>query len=355
MLKKYGKILLISSLLILLPIAVGLALWDQLPNTMNIHWNASGEADGSAGRAFAIFFIPLLMLAMHWFCVFISHITNKDNDQTDKAMKIVLWIIPVLTNTVMAAVYAISLGLEFDISKIIFVPMGILFIVLGNFMPKFRRNATMGVKTPWALADDENWYATHRFAGKVWCFGGILMLPLCFLPSVWGFVVMFVAIFALALSPAVYSWWFYKKQQSSGKEIKPFRYPGGKLAWIIPAILIPVLVIVMFTGSITFELSEEVLTVDSTFYSPLTVSYEDIDSIELRDGKAPGTRDWGYGSARLLLGGFSNEEFGGYTRYTYTFSDSYIVIKAGKNVLVIADKNKEYTQILFENICAKIG
>ena len=355
MIKKYGKILLISSLLILLPIAVGLVLWDKLPDTMNIHWNAAGEADGTAGRGFTIFFIPLLMLAMHWFCVFMYHITNQNNDQTDKAMKIVLWIIPVLSNTVMAAMYAISLGLEFDITRIIFIPMGILFIVIGNFMPKVRRNASMGIKTPWALADDENWYATHRFAGKVWCFGGILMLPLCFLPSVWGFVVMFVAIFALALSPAVYSWWFYKKQQSAGKEIKPFRYPGGKLAWIIPAILVPVLVIIMFTGSITFELSEEALTVDATFYSPLTVSYEDIDSVELREGNAPGHRDWGYGSARLLLGGFSNEEFGGYTRYTYTNSDSHIVIKAGKNVLVIADQNKEYTQILYENLCQKIG
>ncbi|MBR5020188.1 MAG: DUF1648 domain-containing protein, partial [Oscillospiraceae bacterium] len=118
MLKKYGKILLISSLLILLPIAVGLALWDQLPASMNIHWNAAGEADGSAGRGFAIFFIPLLMLAMHWFCVFISHITNKDSDQNDKAMKIVLWIIPVLTNTVMAAMYIGSLGLKIDMSKI---------------------------------------------------------------------------------------------------------------------------------------------------------------------------------------------------------------------------------------------
>ena len=64
MIKKYGKILLISSLLILLPIAVGLLLWDQLPATMNIHWNAAGEADGTAGRGFTIFFIPLLMLAV---------------------------------------------------------------------------------------------------------------------------------------------------------------------------------------------------------------------------------------------------------------------------------------------------
>ena len=359
MLKKYGKILLISSLLILLPIAVGLVLWDQLPATMNIHWNAAGEADGTAGRAFAIFFIPLLMLAMHWFCVVISYLTNKDNDQTEKAMKIVLWIIPVLTNTVMAAMYAISLGLEFNMGRIIFVPMGILFIVIGNFMPKFRRNPSMGIKTRWALADDENWYATHRFAGKVWVFGGILMLPICFLPLKWAVIILFIAIFALALSPVVYSWWFFKKQQAAGKEPKIYRISGSKWAWLISAlltaVLVPLFVIIMFTGSITFELGEDALTVDSTFYSPLTVSYENIDSIELRDGNAPGHRDWGYGSARLLLGGFSNEEFGGYTRYTYTSSDSHIVITAGKNILVIADKDLASTQLLFENICAKIG
>ena len=355
MLKKHGKTMLISSILILLPIAVGLLLWDRLPATMNLHWNAAGEVDGTAGRAFAIFFLPLLMLAMHWFCFVISYITNKNNDQSEKALKIVLWIIPVLSNAVMGAMYAGSLGLEFDMSKIIFAPMGILFIVLGNIMPKFRRNATMGVKTRWALADDENWYATHRFAGKVWVLGGILMLSLCFLPAMWGVVVMVASIFPLALSPVVYSWWFYKKQQAAGKEPKIYRIPGGKWAWLIPAILIPFLVVIMFTGSITFEINDESLTVDSTFYSPLRVDYEDIDSIELRQGKAPGLRDWGFASARLLLGGFSNDEFGGYTRYTYTFSDAHIVIRSGKNVLVIADENAEYTQILYDTLCKKIG
>ena len=355
MLKKYRKTLLLTSLVILLPIAVGLLLWNRLPATMNIHWNAAGEVDGTAGKAFAVFFPALFILAMHWFCVFMTHITNKDIDQNSKTMKLVFWMMPVLSNVVMGAMYAASLGLEINMGKIIFAPMGILFIVIGNFMPKVRRNSTLGIKTTWSLADDENWYATHRFAGKVWVFGGVLAVMLSFLPAKWAISVLFILITLLAFAPIIYSWQFYKKQQTAGKEVKTCSSTMSKWVWLFPAILIPALVIILFTGSITFEFGPDALTVDSTFWNPITVEYEDIDSIELREGSAPGSRDWGYGSARLLLGGFSNEEFGGYTRYTYTSSDSHIVITAGKNILVIADKDPAATQVLYENLCKKIG
>ena len=354
--KKFGAKLIISSIVILLPIVFGLLFWNRTPELLASHWGFDGQADGWSGRGMAVFGLPLIMLAAHWLCLFATlKLDPKNRGMDGKALGLIFWLIPVISNYVALVIYSTAFGKEWDQSLLMSMLFGLMFIVIGNYLPKCRQNYTMGIKVPWTLNNEENWNATHRFAGKVWVFGGILMMPLYFLPSVLGFVVMFAAIFALAFSPAIYSWWFFKKQQSVGKEIKPFRYPGGKWAWLIPAILIPVLVVVMFTGSITFELSEDALTVDSTFYSPLTVSYEDIDSVELRQGKAPGHRDWGYGSARLLLGGFSNEEFGGYTRYTYTFSDSYIVIKAGKNVLVIADKNAEYTEILYNNLCEKIG
>ena len=355
MLKKYRKTLLLTSLVILLPIAVGLVLWNELPATMNIHWNAAGEVDGTAGKTFAVFFPALFMLAMHWFCVFMTHITNKDIDQNSKTMKLVFWMMPVLSNVVTGAMYAASLGLEINMSKIIFAPMGILFIVIGNFMPKVRRNSTLGIKTTWSLADDENWYATHRFAGKVWVFGGVLAVALSFLPTKWAISALFILIALLAFAPVIYSWRFYKKQQTAGKEAKTCSSTMSKWVWLFPAILIPALVIVLFTGSITFKFSPYALTVDSTFWTSITVDYADIDSVELREGNAPGSRDWGYGSARLLLGGFSSEELGRYTRYTYTFSDSYVVITAGNNTLVIADIDPEHTQLLYNNLCRNMG
>ena len=355
MLKQHKKTLLITSALILLPIVAGLLLWDQLPATMNIHWNAAGDADGAAGKGFAIFFMPLFLLGMHWFCALITHLTNRGNDQNEKAMKIVLWMMPLICNIAMGAMYAAALGVEFDISRIIFLPLGILFLIIGNYMPKFRRNATMGIRTKWTLADDENWYATHRFAGKVWVIGGVTMLFLTFLPLKWGIPTLFISIFLLAGAPILYSWRFAVKQKTEGKEVKSCQSPLGKWAWIFPAILIPVLAIVLFTGSITFDLGVEAMTVDASFWSPITLKYADIETIELHQGNAPGTRDWGYGSARLLLGGFSGEELGSYTRYTYTTSDCYLLITVNGSTLVLADRTPEATQALYEAILSRIS
>lgn len=51
---------------------------------------------------------------------------------------------------------------------IVTTAIGVLFIGMGNYLPRVRQNYTMGVKTPWALADPENWQRTQRFGGK--CF-----------------------------------------------------------------------------------------------------------------------------------------------------------------------------------------
>ena len=354
MLKQHKKTLLITSLLTLLPIAVGLVLWNRLPATLTFHWNAYGEADGAAGKAFAIFFMPLFLLGMHWFCALITHLTNRSNGQNEKAMKIVLWMMPVICNIAMGAMYGAALGVEFDISRIIFIPMGILFIVIGNFMPKFRRNTTMGIKTKWTLADDENWYATHRFGGKIWVTGGAAMLALTFLPLKWGIPVMLLSIFLLAGAPVLYAWRFAVKQQAKGKEVAPYRSPLGKWAAVFSAVLCVVLAVLLFTGSITFDLRENAMTVDATFWSPITLEYASIESIELIQGDIPGHRDWGYGSPRLLLGSFSSDALGVYTRYTYTAAESHILISAAGNTLVLADKTPEATQALYEAILARI-
>ena len=353
MIKKHLKQMLLTSAVILLPIVAGLILWDQLPDTMNIHWNAAGAADGTGSKALAVFFPALLILIFHWLCAALTSKSMKD--QTATTIALGLWICPMLSLMVHSIMYSTALGMDFNLHLLLFTPLGILFAVIGNYMPKVRRNAHMGIKTIWALADDENWYATHRFGGKVWTAGGLLVIAVGCLPWKWAAIANFVLIFAFAFAPAVYSWNFYRKQKAAGKQIDFKRNPLDKLAWIIPAVLVPFFVFIMFTGSITFELSHESLTVDSTFYAPLTVAYEEMDSVELREGNAPGVRNWGFASGRLLLGSFSNDELGPYTRYTYTGSGSYIVITAGKNTLVIADKNPEYTRILYENLCEKIG
>ena len=354
MLKKYWKSLLITSLVTLLPAAAGLLLWDKLPDMMNIHWNVSGQADGTAGKAFAVFTMPLILLGLHWLCVFLTEITNRKNDQTPKAMTLALWIVPVISNLSMSILFTSALGLEPNVSLMMMVPMGLLFMVMGNFMPKFRRNTTMGIKVKWTLADDENWNATHRFGGKLWFWGGLLILLLSLIPFPWMILVDFIIIAVIAIVPVVYSWRFHKAQVAAGKEITPYRSPLGKWVWLFIAALAVFLVYIMFTGSITYEMDAEALTVDSNFYSSITVRYDEIDAIEYREASIPGTKDMGFSSARLLMGGFRNEEFGGYTRYTYTGADAHIVITADSRVLVLSEKTEADTRALYEAICEQM-
>ena len=69
MIKKNLKTLIVTSVVILLPILAGVILWNQLPNPMPTHWNASGEIDGWSSKPFAIFGLPLILLAAQWLSV----------------------------------------------------------------------------------------------------------------------------------------------------------------------------------------------------------------------------------------------------------------------------------------------
>ncbi|MFQ9900983.1 MAG: SdpI family protein [Ruthenibacterium sp.] len=93
---------------------------------------------------------------------------------------------------------------------------GPLFCVIGNFMPKFRHNYFCGIKSPWALANEENWRRTHRFAGPLWFWGGLGVAVLSFvLPQAAMFAASFAVFLALAVVPFVYSYILYKKAHAN--------------------------------------------------------------------------------------------------------------------------------------------
>jgi uncharacterized membrane protein len=90
--------------------------------------------------------------------------------------------------------------------------MGLMFMVIGNLLPKCKRNRSIGIKVPWALADDENWNKTHRFAGKVWVLGGAVMMASAVLGS---FVLFFVISLLMCIVPTLYSYLFYRKNKKN--------------------------------------------------------------------------------------------------------------------------------------------
>ena len=199
MIRKYRKTLIFTSLLTLLPIPIGLLLWDRLPEIMPTHWGFDNQPNGWSSLPFAVFGLPLIMLAFHWLCVWCTTVLDKSNrDKNEKIQRLVFWIIPVLANFCCGMLYAIALGKDFAPMAPVAL-IGILFILLGNYMPKTRMNATIGIKIPSTYSSEENWNATHRFAGKVWVIGGIAMLFSMVLPTAWAVTVMLLSIAVLVI------------------------------------------------------------------------------------------------------------------------------------------------------------
>ncbi len=353
--KNIGKLFL-SSFVILLPIAAGLILWNKLPGVIVSHWNAQGEADGFADKSLAVFGIPLIFLAMQWLCVLFSAADPKNKNQNSKVFSIVIWLMPLLSLVVSAVMYCIALGVELDIGTIITAAMGVLFIIIGNYLPKCKANYTIGIRVPWTINDEEIWNKTHRFAGWFWVIGGVLLIAASLLPAKWKFAFLIVIVLLLALIPTIYSYILYRK-----KGVKITLKKDKKtslfiiLSLILTAILLIAISVIMFTGDIEVEFKEEAFAVKTAYWSDIEVNYDSIDSVELRESFNGGERTGGFGSARLLLGTFRNEEFGYYTRYTYTGNNGFIVLNADGKMLVLGCEDMSSTEELYRKLSEKIG
>ena len=212
MIKNNKRTLIITSVITLLPVFIGLLLWNKLPDKVATHWNLSGEVDGWSSKAFAVFFLPLFLLAFHWICVLGTSFDKKNQGQNRKILGIVLWIVPIISLLVSSAVYAIALGYSFNMSMIGLIIVGFGFIIIGNYMPKTAQNRTIGIKIKWTLESEENWNATHRFCGKVWVIGGIALMFCAFLPTPISEIAFVTSVILLVIIPIVYSYVYHKKK-----------------------------------------------------------------------------------------------------------------------------------------------
>ena len=208
MIKKNLKVLIITSLIILLPIVAGVILWNQLPEQIPSHWNMNGEVDGWSSKPFAVFGMPLIMVALQWICALGTGADPKKANHSEKMVQLVLWIIPVINVLLSVLVYATALGEEVRVEVVVPVFVGLAFTIVGNYMPKCKQNYTMGIKIPWTLNSEENWNKTHRFAGWLWTICGLVIMLTGFFG---GFVILVGVVLVMAFAPMLYSYLLHRK------------------------------------------------------------------------------------------------------------------------------------------------
>ncbi|MBQ8322053.1 MAG: SdpI family protein [Clostridia bacterium] len=362
MIKNNKTALIISSVLILLPSLFGIVLWNDLPDTMVSHWGPDGTPDGYMGKAMAVFLVPLILLALQWLCVLVTSKDTKNKNQNKKVMGMVLWIIPAISIVTNGIMYAIALGAQLSVQLVIVPVLSLTFALVGNYMPKCKQNNTIGIKTAHTLADEETWNVTHRLAGKLWFFGGLLSLSFVFLPTMLCLFAVVLCAITLGAVPAVYAYFYYQKKVKAGlAEPKPrlFASNGSRAAavgGIVFTLLILLLcVFLIFTGDVSVSYSDDSFTVSTSYWGKSEISYSEIDEIEYREDFDYGTRLFGFGTPKLSAGSFKCDELGGYTCYAYTSCSAAVIIKVDDRFIVINGESSEQTIAIYNEISERLG
>ena len=210
MIKQNKYKMIISAIITLLPMIFGFIVWDRLPENIATSFGWNGEITGYSSKMFAVVGLPVMLTFVNLICIIATNADPRRKNISSKMFSVVISIVPFCSLLCGACIYGNALGYKVSVESIMPVFMGILFFVLGFILPKCKQNYTIGIKLPWTLHDEENWNKTHKLAGKLWVYGGIVMV----VSGLFNLTFLFMAIiFALVIIPTVYSYLLYRKQK----------------------------------------------------------------------------------------------------------------------------------------------
>ena len=303
------------------------------------------------------------MLAAHWLVLLIpfSDRRNREN-QSRKAVRLIFWIMPAVSLLTGGVTALLQRGVQSasTLSTAMAMGFGLLFIVLGNYMPKFRQNSFMGIRVKWTLESEANWNATHRMGGKVWVAGGFACLAGAMLPVKAMGAVFPVVLVTVALAPIVYSYYYSKTQPAAEKTVSaPLPLWQKRAARLIVAAVAVIAVWAFLAGSAKIVYEDASFTVEASGWQDLTLSYSDIAAVDyLPAEEVPegGIRTYGLGNLRVSFGHFSNEAYGDYIRYTYdSCRDCVRLTTAGGRTVLLNGPDQAATRAIFDQLKARTG
>ncbi|MGB1211538.1 MAG: SdpI family protein [Lacinutrix venerupis] len=204
-------------LIVLIPFIYLAFIWNVLPEQVPIHWNANGEIDGWGSKA-TLLIIPFILPVLIY--VILSLVPKIDPKQKIEATSKKFYNIKLLLTLFMSilALFILysSKSQSFTNPNIIIMLIGLLYVILGNYMKTIKTNYFIGIRTPWTLENDIVWKKTHKLAGKYWFIGGLLVILLGFIlepkPNMVSFIIITTII---TIIPVVYSYVIFKQLKTN--------------------------------------------------------------------------------------------------------------------------------------------
>ncbi len=204
---------IIPILIILISIGLGFYFYSAFPDTVPVHWGVNGEVDRWGSKFEGAWLMPMIAVGMYVLFLVLPLIDPK-KEKYQQFFKVYL-MFRTLILLMMFGIYLIAslntLGYNVRVEVWIPVAIGLLFLIMGNYMGKLKANWFMGIRTPWTLSSDEVWNKTHRLGGKMFMILGVLLMITPLLPYSNIFLTVVMPVLIVGLVPVVYSFVLYKK------------------------------------------------------------------------------------------------------------------------------------------------
>lgn len=212
--KKLSSIELFPTVLLLGSFIAGVYFYTKFPNSVASHWGISGEVNGYSSKLVGAFGIPIMNLGMYVLFHLLPNLDPKKDryEEFKDAYTLIRNAILLVLVVLFIAMGLYNLGYPVQIAKITPLIIGILMIVLGNYMGKIKQNYFMGIRTPWTLHSTTVWNKTHRVGGYLFVLMGSISIVTAFISPSLAFPIFMGSIIIGTAGIYIYSYLVYKKE-----------------------------------------------------------------------------------------------------------------------------------------------
>jgi uncharacterized membrane protein len=187
--------------------------WDKVPDQMPVHFGIDGKADRFGSKWEGLLIMPGVVALIGLIMAFVPALDPRSgNLARSSGFYYAVWYGELtVVSVVHAGLIAAGMGSTANVGQWIFVAVGALFVLIGNYMGKSRANWFAGFRTPWTLSSDYAWQKTHRIAGWMFMLNGLgMILAAIFLPPVAAFIAMIFGTLGTMILGGVLSYYFWK-------------------------------------------------------------------------------------------------------------------------------------------------
>ena len=187
--------------------------YQNFPDQVPTHWNYKGEIDSYSGKTFGAFGFPAIIMGVYLMFLVFPYLDPKKEryQEFKKTYHIFKAVIVGFLGLIYFYTGLAGLGYPVSISVVVPITVGLLFIVMGNYMSKIKRNWFIGIRTPWTISNEEVWNKTHRLGGKIFIAIGLLMIVGTYLPNELYWKLFIPSTFIGVIGMMGYSYWIYQK------------------------------------------------------------------------------------------------------------------------------------------------